>query len=311
MTQLPLWQESVVDQSEIDSLGHMNVRFYLARVDSAFQQILEGSGLIPRAHEKLRRFETYSRFFQEQFEGNRLETRGGLIKANGIIGVTGYFEIRNQETGQLSACFIVRTGIIDKETQKPRTSPLEGDLLKLKIEIPDYATPRSLSLKEPKQVLLEDLEDLISDEPIPGMMSGRRENIILPEDCDSQGQLREDLELMFIMHRPIPGQSQDTFGPPQLNDRAGRRYSWAMMETRQFVFAKPRLDDAVLSLSADVAFGEKWRQSRRWMFVKDTGLLLGVHDSVGVCMDLDERRSMVIPEDVRVGLERNYLPNLA
>ena len=120
----------------------------------------------------------------------------------------------------------------------------------------------------------------------------------------------EEVELMFIMHRPMPGQPQENFGPPQLVDSGGRRYSWAMMETRQIVFAKPHLSDPIVSLSADVAFGEKWRQSRRWMFVKDSGVLLGVHDSVGVCMDLDARRAMPIPADVRQVMERNCLPQL-
>ncbi len=310
MTQLPVWQETVVDESEIDSLGHMNVRFYLSRVDSAFEEILQRAGLVPGQGEQLRRFETYSRFLKEQFSGNRLETRGGLIASENEVGVTGYFEIRNQQSGDLAACFIVRTGLIDAASQTPR--PLRNDMLASEplIDIPAYAQPRSLSLNVPQQVSLEELESLISDDPTPGMMSGRRENLILPEDCDAQGRLREEVELMFIMHRPMPGQPQENFGPPQLVDSGGRRYSWAMMETRQIVFAKPHLNDPIVSLSADVAFGEKWRQSRRWMFVKDSGVLLGVHDSVGVCMDLDARRAMPIPADVRQVMERNCLPQL-
>ena len=311
MSNIPLWQETVVDESEIDSLGHMNVRFYLSRVDEAFRQLLENVGVVPGPGQKLRRFETYSRFVQEQFAGNRLETRGGLISSESEDGVAGYFEIRNLGSGNLAASFIVRTGLIDAESQAPR--PLKDGQWRMEhqVEVPDYAKPRSLSLTMPQRVILADLEEVISDDPTPGMMSGRRENIVLSEDCDEDGQMLEDVELMFIMHRPVPGELQENFGPPQLVDEKGRHYSWAMMETRQVIFRKPKLKDPVISLSADVAYGEKWRQNRRWMFVKDSGLLLGVHDSVGVCMDLDARRTMPMPEEVQRSIERSYLPQFA
>ena len=105
MTQLPLWQETVVDQSEIDSLGHMNVRFYLARVDSAFQQILEGSGLIPELMKNC----VGSKPIVDFKNSLRQSTRNSRWFDKGKRDCRGYsyFEIRNQETGQLSACFIV------------------------------------------------------------------------------------------------------------------------------------------------------------------------------------------------------------
>ena len=64
-------------------------------------------------------------------------------------------------------------------------------------------------------------------------------------------------------------------------------------------------------MGADVAFGDKWRQSRRWMFVKDSGLLLGVSDSVGVCIDLDARRAISIPADMREAIQANLHPEFA
>ena len=281
MSNIPLLQETVVDESEIDSLGHMNVRFYLSRVDEALRQLLEDAGVVPGQGQKLRRFENYCRFVEEQFAGNQLETRGGLIPSESKDSVTGYFEIRNRDSGNLAASFIVRKGLIDAEDQAPQ--PLKDGQWQLRhqVEVPDYAKPRSLSLRTPQRVILADLEEVIRDDPTPGMMSGRHENIVLPEDCDEDGQMLEDVELMFIMHRPALGERGDleeNFGPPQLVDEKGRCYSWAMMETRQVIFRKPTLKDPVISLSADVAYGEKWRQSRRWMFVKDSGLLLPALD---------------------------------
>ena len=311
MTEIPLRQETIVDESEIDSLGHMNVRFYLSRVDDAFGLLLKEAGVASAPGQKLRRFDTYSRFLREQFAGSRLETRGGLVPSESGNTVKGYFEIRNQDRDDLAASFIVRTGLIDEESQTPISLGQWHHNLDYMVDVPDYAKPRSLSMTIPRSIALEDLEEVIGDEPTPGMMSGRRENIVLAEDCDEHGQMREDLELMFLMHRPMPGEPEQNFGPPQLLDELGRLYSWAMMETRQVIFWKPQYNDQIISLSADVAYGEKWRQSRRWMFVKDSGVLLGVHDSVGVCMDLAARRAIKIPADVLRSIKRNYLPQFA
>jgi len=57
---------SRVGPQEIDSLGHLNVRFYLARVDRASAVLLDALGLSAGALDargaKLRRVDTYCRF---------------------------------------------------------------------------------------------------------------------------------------------------------------------------------------------------------------------------------------------------------
>ena len=78
-------------------------------------------------------------------------------------------------------------------------------------------TTTLFSLTMPQPVILADLEEVISDDPTPGMMSGRRENIVLSEDCDEDGQMLEDVELMFIMHRPLPGELQENDVPVKWN----------------------------------------------------------------------------------------------
>ncbi len=45
--------------------------------------------------------------------------------------------------------------------------------------------------------------------------------------------------------------------------------------------------------------------------MKETGILVGINDVVGIALDLDERRSIHIPETVRKTIAETYLPNLA
>lgn len=313
MSELHLLNESTVDESEIDSLGHMNVRFYMLRVARANIELLKRAGVFARSNpnQVVRRVDTYSRFRNEQFAGARLHTLGGFIATEREVedGASAYFEIRNPDSGDVAASFIVTSRFLDVATQVsiPPLAAIATDS-EYVVEVPDDGRPRSLTLADPRVVTLDEIESAISDDPTPGMMSGRHENVVYAEDCDNEGRLHEDVDLMFVLHRRNPEEEDIAFGPPELRDSQGRRYSWAMMETRSVVFERPNAGDQILSLGADIAYGEKWRQSRRWMFVKDSGVLLGVSDSVGICIDLDARRAIPIPEEMHEAIERNYLP---
>ena len=100
-------------------------------------------------------------------------------------------------------------------------------------------------------------------------------------------------------------------GPPVTHDEHGRRYAFAMMEIRNLNWRRPSEGETVLSMSADVDFGEKWRHTRRWIFAKESGTLLGISDHAAVCMDLDARKAIPLPAEVREEIERTCLPDYA
>ena len=315
MTELKVLHESTVQPDEIDSLGHMNVRYYMTRVDQANRAMLAEMGVQEGSGRAIRRLDTYTRFHREQFAGATLHTLGGLIAVEGADDfreVHGYFEIRNPDNNQVAASFILRSCVIDVASQQVlEISANRANVGNFSATVPEYGMPRSLSLNEPGQVPLEELEAVIGEDSTPGMMSGRLENVVHSEDCDKDGRLREEVDLMFVLHRPAPGDESKTGGPPIMRDSEGRRYSWAMIETRSVVWHRPMAGETVLSIGADIANGEKWRQSRRWMFAKESGLLLGISDSVGLCIDLDARKSIPMPADVIEAIERNSLPQFA
>jgi hypothetical protein len=48
-----------------------------------------------------------------------------------------------------------------------------------------------------------------------------------------------------------------------------------------------------------------------WAFVQQSGRLIGINDTVSIALDLDERRSIAIPNSIRETIsENNYLPDL-
>ena len=309
---------SPVTADQIDSLGHLNVRFYVSRMDQANRSLLVQQGIAPGKGQALRRVDTYNKFRREQFEGAILETWGGLIEPEpGFMtpGFTGYYEIRYVDTGDVAASFLAVSQLINAETQaiEHNTECDQAFVSAAKVSVPSDGLPRSLSLDMPGDVSLDTLLAAIPEDIPPGNMTGRRENVVLPEDCDpATGRLHEETDLMSIVFRPMPNEpGAEAMGPPIQRDDEGRRYAWAMMETRSIVRHYPRAGDAVLALSGDIAFGEKWRQTRRWMFVPETGRLLGISDSLAICIDLDQRRAISMPQDVRDWIGKTCVPHLA
>ena len=174
--------ESTVTPEQIDSLGHLNVRYYIARMDLANRQLLEANGVSGDEHAFLRRVDTYNKFRREQFNGAVLGTYGELI-GEGVIGpggsVPAYFEIRNEETGDLAASFLTATSRVDRVTQAPQDISKKRDQARLVeaegFEVPSSSLPRTLSLSEPRVIPMATLEEELPAEPVQGNMTGRRE----------------------------------------------------------------------------------------------------------------------------------------
>lgn len=305
-------EESVVQESEIDSLGHMNVRFYVSRAANAHFALLAKLGVTAGPGQALRRTDTYNRFHKEQFEGAKLGVFGGLIKLNDNPGISGYYEIRNLETYDIAATFVITSNLVDIETEAfIDVAITEADFESNCVEVPGYGHPRTLSLLPPKEVSFDEIAALIPEESKPFSMNGRRKGLVLEEDCDAEGRLKEEVDPMFVMFRPQPGEELKNMGPPVQRDEEGRRYSFAMMEIRSVNWRRPRLGDTIVSFSADVDFGEKWRHTRRWIFAEESKVLLGVSDHAALCMDLDARRAIPMPADVRAEIERANLKDYA
>jgi len=287
----------------------MNVRYYVARVADANVELLSRIGITAGESRNLRRVDTYTRFHKEQFEGATLHTFGGLIAREDSQGISGYYEIRNADSGDIAATFVITTNLVDLHSEQPLELPPvdPGALEQFSIDIPEHGKPRSLSLAQPRHASYDELKSIVPDNNAAGGMNGRREGIVLPDECDDRGILKEGTDPMFVLFRPQPGEDLREMGPPVLKDEHGRRYSWAMMEIRNIDYERPSVGDVIVSMSADVKLGEKWRHSRRWLFSKESGELYGISDHAALCMDLDARKAIPIPAAIRQSMEEAAL----
>ena len=309
-----LLHESTVGADEIDTLGHMNVRFYMARMELANQALLRRLGFDIGADKHFpRRVDTYTRFRREQFEGATLHAHGGVLGVS-EGGMRSYVEIRNAADNDVAASFIVTTALIERNTREALAMPqaLASENLELQLELPRYAKPRSLSLDAVNtSVTHQELLDCIPEVEGNGMMSGKRDTEIEADDVDESGWLREDIELMFLPFSKMARQNDGQHGPPVYVTDSGQRVGWAVMESRTLTFRQPRLGDVLDYFSADLSVDDKSRLSRRWAFDRATGRLLGISDNVGVCIDLDARRAVNWPPELRNSIEQHQQPQLA
>ncbi len=311
---MELLHESTVLPTEIDTLGHMNVRYYIERMDKANRVLLERMGVDTSSREglRLRRNDTYMRFLREQFEGAKLHAVGGMLELN-ESGMRSFVEIRNAEDGTVAASFVANTQLIDVAEQRPM--PFQGNPVddgSSRIEIPAHGQPRTLSLGAMNtDVTADDLDERLPETGENAMVSGKHVLTIRPDEVDGSGWFRDDLELMFLPFIRKAESGDIPQGPPVVKTADGRRVGWAVMEQRNVRYAQPREGEQVRFFAGELAVNEKSRHSRRWAFSASTGQVLGINDSVGVCLDLDARRAIPWPDEVREQIERYLVPDLA
>src|SRR5215469_14673563 len=123
---MQILSESEIQPSEIDHLGHMNVRFYMERAQKANKALMRRFGLEsgepgePRPLLVLR--DSYVRYHREQFQGSTLAVKGGVLDAD-ADGVRLYFKLVNDAKAQVAATFIMLVSLVERATRAPAPIP--------------------------------------------------------------------------------------------------------------------------------------------------------------------------------------------
>lgn len=311
--------ESHVREDEIDSLGHMNVRFYMARVEQANLRLFAQFGLdkdaIRAADARLAQIDTYCRYHREQFPGAALEVHGGVLSVKESSLVL-FYEVSNPTKGETAATFIIEYALLSRasRTAVPLTEAIRKAARGAVVDLPDRGAPRTLQLVPPNlNVTLADLEAKLGDREVFGLMGGRAEREVLAEDCDEHGFLHPDQDLMFNAKRMLEHakKAPGKFGPPTFVSDEGHRFAWAWLESRVVRVEPPRAGDVLQAINAEVGIQSKTRHSRRWIFNTRTGNIAALDDTIGIALDLDARKSIPIPTKVRAMLEGQHVPELA
>lgn len=308
--------ESVVGDNEVDSLGHMNARFYLVRVQRAAKSALSACGIRLDDPEEpgalFERADTYCRFYREQLVGALLQVRGGILDA-AHDGVRVAVNITNPVQAELAASFIIRYVLLDRATRSMLSWPPElrarCEAAAAGLAVESEARPPELKTLR-TDLTLEQVENRIR-RPNSSLMGGSFERAIQANECDEDGYLRFGVDLVSGVPRVAQLQADRGEQPPVFRTGNGRRFGWALLETRGIVLSRPRAGEVLRVLAADIGMRRKTCWARRWLFNLSANRLVGMEDTVGIGLDLDARRSVEIPPDIRRELEHGLAPELA
>jgi acyl-CoA thioester hydrolase len=295
-----LWRGGV-NTWECDEMGHMNVRFYVARAAEGLAGLARLLGMAdaftPHAPASLIVKEHHLRFLREAAAGAPLHMTGGVVEMD-ETSATVLLVLFHTRTGEPAATCL--TKLIHAAPESGRAFPWPRRACEaaeaLKVEVPTYAAPRS-----------------ISSAPLIPQASLARANALglgcaargalRPQDCDVFGRMRAE-EFIGRVSDGVPGllwrvRQAVMEGAPQPIARVGG----AVLEYRLLHLDWPRAGDHLELRSGIAGVEDKVQRLVHWLLDPVTGKPWGSAEAVAVNFDLDARKVIPISPEARAVLQ--------
>ena len=303
-----IWRGGV-NTWDCDEMGHMNVRFYVARSMEGLVGMAAALGLpqayAAHAESTLMVREQHIRFLREAHAGATLHMLGGVIEISDTEARVLQLLVHTA-TGQLAATF---------QTTIAHVTPREGEAFPwprivheraaaLQVEIPEQAQARSVDLSP-----FEATASLARANELGLKRIGL--GALSPTDCDVFGRMRAE---QFI------GRVSDGIGAfigPFRDvvvahaDAKTERVGGAVLEYRLVQLAWPRAGDRVELRSGLVGTEGRAMRVVHWMLDPTTGRAWGTSEAVAITFDLDARKVAPISDAARAELSKSAVAGLA
>lgn len=294
---------SSVNTWETDMMGHMNVQFYVDKATDGLLGLGHRLGLGPdyvRRHgARLVARDHHIRFLREQHPGAPLQIFAGVTDA-GPRGLRVYEEMRNTGNGEVAATFAAEVELQDVVSREPLALPdsaLDAAGM-LEVDLPGHGAPRGLGLAEPRPA--PTLDEAMSNGMVPTYRG-----VVKRAMCDEDDRMATRA-YMGVVSDAVPNLLAETGQP----DRSRTGVGGAALEYRFIYRQTPRPGDLIGLYTGIKDIGSKAYRFCHWMFDLSTGEAVATAEAVAVMLDLEARKAMVIPDDVRAALEKVLVPGL-
>ena len=283
---------------ECDHVGHLNTRYYAARIEQALAGLarrLELANVIDGTAEcQLLVKAQHMRFLREARAGAGLHATGQIL-AWGRHEADVLFLLHHSGSGKLAATFRLSLQHVACESGRPVPWPDQATRAAagFTCEAPEEARPRSISLDEAQVAAsLERARQL-------GLRTTGL-GTILSDVCDARGQLRlsgfmgriadsiphlRNGEWREILARTSPG------GPLRVGSALVEFYT---VHTRW-----PRIGDGCEVRSGLAGCTDRVTHASHWLLDPQTGAPWAVVRTVGIALDLDGRRSVALTDEAQ------------
>lgn len=281
-----------VNTWECDEMGHMNVRFYVAKSMEGLAAIAARLGMphafSPHAESTLLVREQHIRFLREAHAGASLYMTGGVVE----MGETEarLLMVMRHLDGQPAATFqtVVAHAAARDGAAFPWSERMRAAAKALMVAVPTYAAPRSLPL----------------DPVMTGASLARAEalgltriglGVVGARQCDAFGRMQVD----EFMGRVSDGIPRLLGRRPTVDEVVGAssptaRIGGAAMEYRLIHHAWPRAGDRLEMRSGTAYSDGKIRRFAHWLLDPETGRPWGSAQAIAVNFDLDARKVVAL-----------------
>jgi len=299
---LEVWRGSV-NTWECDAMGHLNVRFYVARAIEGLVGLagaigMEGAFRVG-ADATLQVREQHIRFLREARPGAAMHMVAGLISLEPSEARVLQLLIHSQ-TGELAATFQTVIGHVTTREGRAfpwsqRTAALAQGLM---MRVPDRAQPRSVSLAPVQCAAGLARADLLNLVRLGAGAFGA-------DECDVFGRIRPEL---FI------GRVSD--GVPRLREVIGEsgeqpaHIGGAVVEYRLIHLDWPRAGDRFEIRSGLAGLAGSAHRIVHWMLDPISGRAWGSAEAVAVRLDLEARRMVPLDDSARARASAAIIPGL-
>jgi acyl-CoA thioester hydrolase len=298
-----------VNTWECDEMGHLNVRFYVARAMEGMVGLASALGLAGafRVHSPATLIVKghHIRFLREALSRAPLHMVGGIVDIDDHTALFLQLLIHST-TGELAASF--QTRVVHATARDERPFPWSSVTRRLAeslcMEVPERARPRSLSLAASAGTASLGEAERLGLIRLGGGAVG-------PVDCDVFGRMRPELFIGRVSDGvPALGAALRAAESSSPADRPSG-VGGAVLEYRVAYLAWPRAGDRFEIRSGLSAVGERTQNLVHWLLDPESGRAWATAEAVAISLDLEARKVIPISVEDQVRLRGRIVPGLS
>ncbi len=298
----PIWRGGV-NTWECDEMGHMNVRFYVARALEGLAglalHLAQPCAFAAAATATLIVREHRIRFHREAHAGAALHMTGGVVSMGATDAVLLQL-LTHSDSGEPCASIVTRVVHATPLDNRPFPwSPRTRSAAeRLGVTIPDFAAARSLI----------DLDDPLADPARAAALTCIAQGVVGPDACDVFGRMSADRFMARI--------SDGTGGlmAPLRRAVAGavdvERLGGVALEYRLTYADLPRAGEHVELRSGLASLEAKVQRIVHWLIDPVSGRPWATAQAVVANFDLDARKIVSVPAEIRAVFQSQVTPGL-
>ena len=297
---------SSVQTWECDQMGHMNVQFYVQHAEEAVARFAMVLGLGPsvarEANARLIADQHHMRFHRELRPGAPFYLHVASVYTDGaFVAITA--EMRSAVDDQVSYSLTGQYRWVDVTSRAvldlPETAVARANALRQ--AMPMTAMERGLSLTPPRKIANVAEANRMG---LPVTFRGE----VLSEHCDVSGTMRLR-DYIGRVSDAVPNLLVRMTG--QDRSKLGNRTGGAALEYRLVYREAAKIGDLLSVRSGIKSIGAKAYVWAHWMLNEETGEAIATAEAVAVAMDLDARKAIAVPDDMRAILTPMIVSDLS